>query len=442
MKRNLFLLYCLFPVLLFGQGILSTLEDMHSVVKGETWESIAASRGVSVDNLQAANPDVSPAKKLKKGTLLIIPRKVSAPQHESVIEVPAKPNPIIRTSVSDLKVGVLLPFTDKMMVEFYRGLLMAADSVRRSGANIDIHAWESGSTVAWLETLTDKFSDLDILFGPSSPAQIPVVAEVCKENGTRLVLPFWSGQALFDYPLVYNATSPGSVLFDAAVRKLMNFYGDRNYVVIQSGKTDSKGQTLTDAIRHHLAGQSVLVRTLALDGDDFAYESAFNQYHYNMLVLDDSSKPSLGTLLTRLKDFHEKHPQYRLTLVGYEDWLDSTAGLPDGLSSFDIYIISPTYYNMSDDRTRQFERSYAKNFRAYITKTNPRYAALGFDLGCYFLSGLSSQGDTFEQMQGSLWQEPYQNRFLFERNASGLSFFNTFVQFIHFSPDGRVELIR
>ena len=61
-------------MLLFGQGILSTLEDMHSVEKGETWESIAASHGVSVLDLQAANPDVV-TKKLKKGTLLILPKK-------------------------------------------------------------------------------------------------------------------------------------------------------------------------------------------------------------------------------------------------------------------------------------------------------------------------------------------------------------------------------
>ena len=95
-----------------------------------------------------------------------------------------------------------------------------------------------------------------------------------------------------------------------------------------------------------------------------------------------------------------------------------------------------------DNRVKRFERTYAKNFRAYIIKESPRYAALGYDLGCYFLGGLSSLGDTFEQMQGSIRQEPYQNWFRFERNASGLSFSNSFVQFIHFTPDNKIELIR
>ena len=64
-------------MLFSDRNILSTLEDMHSVVKGETWESVAANYGVSMAELQAANPDVKDAK-LKKGTLLIIPKQAEA----------------------------------------------------------------------------------------------------------------------------------------------------------------------------------------------------------------------------------------------------------------------------------------------------------------------------------------------------------------------------
>ena len=50
-------------MILCGQNTLSTLEDMHSVIKGETWESVAAAYGVSVPELQAANPDINGRKK-------------------------------------------------------------------------------------------------------------------------------------------------------------------------------------------------------------------------------------------------------------------------------------------------------------------------------------------------------------------------------------------
>ena len=441
MKRILILLYCLCPMLLFGQGILSTLEDMHSVVKGETWESVAASHGVSVLDLQAANPDVKTLK-LKKGTLLIIPRKPLPPQYVPVTEVPEKPVRVIRTAISDLKVGVLLPLADKRMVEFYRGLLMAADSVRKAGVNLDIHAWDSGTTVAQVEALLPSIQGLDILFGPASSTQILAVAETCKEQGTRLVLPLYYGQVLQDYPLVYNATAPSAILFEAGVKKMMTFYADKNYVVVNCGKEDNKGKNLREALMQGLADRSVTPRTLALEGDDFAYESAFNQFRDNMIVLDDSSIPSLNTLLSRLKAFRQKHPQYRLSLIGYAGWQDEADNLLDDFFAFDTYIVSPYYYNVLDDRIKDFEYTYTKNFHTSIIQNNPRYAALAFDLGCYFLAGLHTLGDTFEQMQSSLHQEPFQNWFRFERGASGMSFSNNFVQFIHFTPENKVEIIR
>ena len=441
MKRILILLYCLLPLLLCAQGILSTLDDMHKVVKGETWESIAAGHGISVPDLRAANPDVAKKKKLKKGTLLILPRKPQLPEYAPVAEEPAEPAPVIRTSIPDLKVGVLLPLSDKNMVEFYRGMLMAADSVRKSGVNLDIHAWDCGSTAAQVEALLPNLSELDIIFGPKDVTQILPVAERCREHGIRLVLPFYSGQALHDYPLVYNATASSTVLFGAAVEKLMKFYPDKNYVIVQSGKEDKKGKILRETLVDALGQHSVSPRTLALESDDFAYESAFNQFRDNMIVIDDTGIPSLNILLAHLKTFRQKHPQYRLSLLGYADWLDDADRLMEDLFASDTYIISPYYYNVLDNRIKRFERIYARNFRAYIGKDNPRYAALGFDIALYFLSGVSSMGDTFEQMQGSLRQEPYQNWFRFEP-GTGLSLSNKFVQFIHHTTDNKIELIR
>ena len=441
MKRILILLYCLWPMLLFSQGILSTLEDIYSVSKGETWESIAASHGVSVAELQALNPDVK-RKKLKKGTLLILPRKPQPIQYVEVKEVPEKPLRVIRTAIPDLRVGVLLPLGDKRMIEFYRGLLMAADSVRKSGVNFDIHAWDCGTTIAQVEKLLPNLKELDVVFGPASATQIPSVAEACKEQGIRLVLPFFSGQALLDYPLVYNATAPSTILYDVAIKKFMSFYNERNYVIVRSGNQDNKGKNFTEALTQALAQNSATPRTLELGGDDFAYESAFNQFRDNVVVLDDSNAGSLNSLLTHLKDFRGKHPQYRLSLLGFADWQDEAVTLLDDFFAFDTYIVSPYYYNVWDDRIKDFERSYSNYFRTSVIQNIPRFAALGFDLGCYFLTGISSLGDTFEQMQGSIRQEPYQSWFRFERNASGMSFSNQFVQFIHYTKDNKVELIR
>ena len=433
------LVACLCSLLTYGQNTLSTLSNFYSVDKNDTWEGVAASHGISVSELQAANPDVS-GKKLKKGMLLIMPASTSVPSTESEEEKHTEnlPVPPLRTSISDLKVGVLLPFSDGRMVEFYRGLLMAADSVRRSGVNFDIHAWDCGTTTAQIESLLPELSGMDVLIGPASATQIPAVAEVCREQGTRLVLPFWNGQAMQDYPLVYNATAPNPVFYNAAVKKLSSYYASDSYVIVHSGTPDNRGKIFTEALAQH-AG---LPRVLELEGDDFAYETAFNQFRNNRILIDDSSIRSLNILLAHLKDFRQKHSQYRLSLIGYPEWQDETQRLLNDFYSFDTYIVSPYYYNVLDDRIKRFQSAYEKFFHATIAQNNPRAAALGFDLGLYFLGGISSLGDTFEQMQGSLHQEPYQNWFQFERSASGMSFSNSFVQFIRFTPEHKIEVIR
>lgn len=441
-----FLLSCLCSLLTFGQNTLSTLSDFYSVSKDETWESVAAGHGMSVSELKAANPDVS-SKKLKKGMLLIIPasaktQKEEAPDPSPAGEMEGSQLPPTRTSISDLKVGVLLPFAEGKMVEFYRGLLMAADSVRHSGVNLDIHAWDCGTTVAQIDSLLSGLSGMDVIIGPSSATQIPAVAEVCREQGTRLVLPFWSGQSLLDYPLVYNATAPNPVVYNAAVKKLKRYYATDSYIIVHSGTPDNKGKIFTEALTQSLEQDAGAPRVLELEGDDFAYESAFNQFRNNRILIDDSNVRSLNILLAHLKDFRQKHPQYRISLIGYSEWQDETQRLLGDFYSFDTYIVSPYYYNVLDSRIKRFQSAYEKSFRTTIAQNNPRSAAYGFDLGLYFLGGISSLGDTFEQNQGNIRQEPFQNWFQFERNASGMSFSNSFVQFIHFTQENKIEVIR
>lgn len=442
MKHIITLLLSLCPMIMYGQNTLSALEGMHSVSKGETWENIAASKGVSIAELQTANPDINPDKKLKKGTLLIIPQKPQVVEKQETIQEPTIIKPVVRTTLSHLKVGVLFTFADAKMVTMYRGLLMAADSIRKSGVDIDIYAWDCGTTTTQIETLLPKLAGLDIIFGPNSATQIPLVAEYCKEQGTRLVLPLWNGQTLHDYPMVYNATAPNTVLYDAAVKKLLHNTANKNFVIVNCNSSDNRGKTFSRALTEELNKRSIRAKSLLLEDDDNAYNNALDSIQENFILLDDNSGRSLSIMMARIKDFRQKHPTFQLSLIGYPEWLNETERHLDNFFFANTYIASPYYYNVLDEKNKEFQRTYEKNFQSYMTPGNPRYAALGFDLGMFFLSGLNKFGDTFEQKQNNLQQNPYQNWYQFERNDSGLSFTNRFVQFIHFTPEKKIELIR
>ena len=64
----------------------------------------------------------------------------------AVVFIPSTANAGEMVQGGKVSVGVMLPLHDvngdgKRMVEYYRGVLMACDSLRLMGISVDVHAW-------------------------------------------------------------------------------------------------------------------------------------------------------------------------------------------------------------------------------------------------------------------------------------------------------------
>ena len=68
--------------------------------------------------------------------------------------------------------GVMLPLHDingdgRRMVEYYRGLLMACDSLKKLGISVDVHAWNTPDNENIAPVLRDKDAKkCDFIIGP------------------------------------------------------------------------------------------------------------------------------------------------------------------------------------------------------------------------------------------------------------------------------------
>lgn len=92
----------------------------------------------------------------------------------------------------------MLPLHDvdgdgRRMTEYYRGLLLACDSLRRAGISTDIHAWNIDADADISVTLRDPAAaKCQIIFGPLYSTQVRALAEFCKARDIKLVIPFLS----------------------------------------------------------------------------------------------------------------------------------------------------------------------------------------------------------------------------------------------------------
>ena len=125
-------------------------KELHKVKRKETIFGIARENGLTIDELINANPEMKmPGYELRKGDYIKIPYPSNHPVAATVNQQPQMPTkPVVverDMRQREIRVGVMLPLHNdngdgKRMVEYYRGVLMACDSLRVNGISTDVRA--------------------------------------------------------------------------------------------------------------------------------------------------------------------------------------------------------------------------------------------------------------------------------------------------------------
>ena len=127
---------------------VQSYKELHKVKRKETIFGIARDNGLTIDELIEANPEMkAPGYELRKGDYIKIPFPPNHPEITSVNQqpqMPTKPVVVERDMRNrEIRVGVMLPLHNengdgRRMTEYYRGVLMACDSLRVSDISTDI----------------------------------------------------------------------------------------------------------------------------------------------------------------------------------------------------------------------------------------------------------------------------------------------------------------
>ncbi len=448
MKRIFALFLACIPYIMYAQSAsVGALNNLHQVQKGETLYSISRLYNISQEALLLANPDIKKGK-VKKGEFLVIPAPPPAPE---VVETIPIAEPQRRTSYEGLRVGVFLPLEDasaqgEKVLEFYRGLLMAVDSVKHEGTNVELYALHSGhSADEMLKMLHSNDLDaLNVVFGPADADQVPILADYCRGRNVRLVLPFQNTQPAAGFPLQYTATSSNFIVQREAARLVVRQFDQSNFVLLRTTDMDQRGDAFTSQMQGLLEEKGVAMRVLNIGGDEMAWESALTQFRPNIIIPDNVGVKTLNVLFSKLNTFMETHADknYNVSLLGYPEWQTYTGQLAREFYRYDTYFYTTYYRNPLVRETTDFEQRYQSLFRKPMALNYPRYGMMGFDMAYYFLHGLARYGDDFERRQDEMTLRPVQHPFRFVGGSEDEGYTNRAIQLVHYTKDQKVEQVR
>lgn len=415
-----------------------TQPQMHKVAKHETVYGIAHQYGLTEQELKAANPEMSLSGfELKKGMFLFIPK----PKANNVAAV----NDIKGRAI---KVGVLLPLHNvngdgKRMLDYYRGLLMACDSLKKEGISLDISTWnvtDQDDIRQFL--LNDPLKSCDVIFGPLYSTQMPYLSKFVKANDIKLFVPFSiTTSEVYNNSNIFQVYQPDANLnFDIIAHFLQRFSGYHPIFIDCNDSASTKGG-FTSELRRQLESSKSDYAITNLNAAEAAFSKAFNRNKPNVVILNSGSFAALHAAVAKLHRFSTNYPGVVYSVFGYDDWLMYQYAHKEDFFKMDTYIPSSNYCDMSQSQVTDFIHKFKNKFHADMINTSQRFAMTGFDHAYFMLKGLSVYGKAFTGAKATVRYSPLQSPLRFERVGGG-GFMNHSQMFVHFSYNHNIEIIK
>ena len=174
--------------------------QIHKVKRKETIFGIARDYGITVRELLEANPEMNEPTYpgLKRGDYIIVPKPAASVEaaQQAEAQQAAKPAAVTDMRHREIRVGVMLPLHDvngdgRRMVEYYRGVLMACDSLRYNGISVDVHAWNVAEDADITRFLNEEgAAQCDLIIGPLYSKQVKPLSDFATQNDIRVLIPF------------------------------------------------------------------------------------------------------------------------------------------------------------------------------------------------------------------------------------------------------------
>ncbi len=431
--------------------------------KGDNFKSIAEANDIAEEDLIAANPNMSKVKKgktvqlplEKKDSILILPHEGTTTElqdneSERIKEIYDSVHDI--NSDNEINIALLLPYMlnkaqqskqARLYTEFYKGFLMAIDDVSSNcGKKINIFTYDTEDSDAKLKAILDKeeLKSMDMIFASEEISQIEEIGRFCKENKVYMINSFsLKTESYNENPFMFQVNIPQSFMHADVYDWFDSKFADYEVVFIHK-KGTTKKDFANDLIAHVTQKNSAQMHqieynsTLVTD----VFKQMLEPGKKYLLVPTSGTKAVMSQIAPAIKRIKADSIGVETAVLGYPEWVTYMEDWKESFHEIDTYIYSRFFVNPQDDKVERFEKKYEQWYGENMMNAVPRFGFLGYDTGMYFLKSLCNNGKDFNKTE--IKYDGLQTNFKFERISNWSGFVNKSVYFIHFMPNGKLDI--
>lgn len=422
---------------------LTDCREMHKVKRKDTLYGIARKYGVTEDELKEANPELKNGGTLQKGTFLCIPYHVER-QVQTVIptnEELFRKNRAQVTHFNPMHIALVLPFSSnesakrQSAVMFYNGFMLAVDSLKKQGVNMDITICDSGRKEEKLDSLfrENSLKQSNLLFCPQLEIYDKKASDFAKKQGIRLVMT--RSDEVRNNPYLYVTNTDSDVMNADVADHFIRSFARANIIILdmKDGSARTRRGELTTHLKSLMDENRISYRFLTLEAGEEQIAAALSSSKQNVIVPNSANSALMKTALKKWQQFLNGHPQYRITFLGHQEWLREAQEMKAAFYALDMHLYSKWWFNPNNAASKSLAANYQKWFNSKLPTTMPSVPTIGFDTAYYFIKGLATYGTGLEQNLKQMDIKPYQNFTDFERVSNWGGFMNRKIAFIHFN---------
>lgn len=421
----------------------------YKVTGKETVYGLSKRFGITREEIVKYNPGVADG--IKKGTTLYFPvdefsdRKGDKSQSAAARE-PEKPvatepaedltlRPVTmpktlftvkETRDKNATIAVLLPFMldddnqskqTKLYTDFYKGMLIAADTLSNRGDKVEILAIDTKGDPDAIKDIfasSEKLRNAAVIIAPDNDATLSAIASEAEKNGSFVLNVFnVKDSTYFGNPYMVQANIPHTVMYAKAAEAIFDDFGDYTPVIIRN----TAGRSEKSAFTSYLMD---LCNTTGRRCMEVEYDSALNRSDLSMIDTDPQGNyviiPSSGSLAEfnkfchvvkalqdnrRVAESEGSSDMGKVALFGYPDWTAFRGDALDMLHTLEATIYSRFYDDFMSFSSRTINSDFRRWYGSAMIESVPSQGILGYDTATYLIKNLRSHDGQYRADNGT-----------------------------------------
>ena len=408
-------------------------DKIHVVSVGDTWYSLSKKYGVTIEQLQEANKSIGNELRLEQR--LLIPIAVNAIDQGKFNDSRA------------FSVAFMLPFYvdapdsvmnknrkfQKASVQFYRGALLAIDSIKRFGLWADIEfydVYQDTNTVTSAIKKMDQ-SKPDICIGPLFKESIAKTIKTLGRSSTHFVMPVQQSPKILLLDKDISKVVPGAATeWGYLASYLLQQEKVSECVLIHSGNQEET--KLLNAFKDEwkrLKGGLLTELNLKEIADLERLKIMLADRSNHVVIFPSSDESAIRKMITEFGS-------YSLRLFGHEKWLPISDIILEIPSGFNVSALKSNYLDVTDLDVI----NWIENYRITYKSEPDEFAFLGYDVTMYYLCGLLQFGEDITSHLNSINAPMISHVFDFVSTGAESGFENRHTHIIQIGVEGELKI--